>query len=119
MVALDLTHLSKSQLLSLIDRGILSVTMTDQIPSTRDETPEYQKFAHLRGTAIHISAAARKYNVPAPTITRWVKRGLIQIVGSDKNRLLIDEADIAYCATIRAERPGQGKTLFNPDGTPR
>ena len=119
MVAPDLDRLSKTQLINLIERGILSITMSDKIPNNREDTPEYQQVANLRGTRIHIREAARKYNVPQTTINQWIRRGLITVLGKDKNKTLIDESDIAYCAIIRKQRPGAGRWLFNQDGTPR
>jgi excisionase family DNA binding protein len=84
----------------------------------KEQLPEYTKHIHLRGKVIWISDAARKYGIPNQTIVRWVAKGIIKRVGSDKNKVLIDQADIAYCADIYHARKGQGKWLFNPDGTP-
>ncbi|MGB9899147.1 MAG: hypothetical protein ACPLTO_14655, partial [Thermanaerothrix sp.] len=52
------------------------------------------------------------------TIIRWVKCGYIKQLGVDRNKVLIDEADIAYCSEIYKKRGRQGRVLFNPDGTP-
>jgi hypothetical protein len=117
----DLTKLSRNQLLSLVNHGILKVMQpfsTQELTLDKTQLPEYQMFQHLRGIGISISAASRKYDVPHPTISRWVKKGLIAIIGHDLNRVLIDEADIAYCAEVRKDRIGQGKWLFAKDGTP-
>jgi hypothetical protein len=84
----------------------------------KEELPEYKKFAHLAGQAIWVSEAARKYGVPQKTLSRWFERDLIKSIGKDKNRILLDEQDVAYCAEIYNERRGQGKWIFNPDGTP-
>lgn len=119
----EIEQMSRGQLINLVKRGIVKVMMsypytpTSQM-TTKHETPEYQRVAHLRGREISISEASRKYGVPQVTITRWVQRGLIERLGTDKNRVMIDEADIAYCAEIRRQNPGAGRWLFNPDGTP-
>jgi excisionase family DNA binding protein len=84
----------------------------------KEQLPEYIKYAQLKGTAIWISDAARKYGVPNQTIVRWVARGIIRRLGTDKNKVLIDQADMAYCAEIYRSHKGQGKWLFNADGTP-
>lgn len=85
----------------------------------KEDLPEYQKFAHLAGQEIWISEAERKYDVPNPTIHRWIKKGYITIIGKDKNRVVVDEQDVAYCTEIYKNRvAGRGKWLFNPDGTP-
>ena len=84
--------------------------------------PEYQKHLSLRGQPIWVMEATRKYEVPQPNITKWVKRSLIQTLGHDKDdprKLLIDECDMAYCAGVFHEFRNQGrKWLFNRDGTP-
>ena len=87
-------------------------------PLKKEELPEYKKHAHLRGIPIWISQAARKYGVPQPTISKWTKKGYIKIIGHDGQKVLIDSADMAYCAEIYRTKQGRGKWLFNPDGTP-
>jgi len=119
----DLESLSKGELLTLVDRGILRVMNTSPFSVShkmnKQDLPEYKKHVHLRGQEIGINEASRKYDVHQPTITRWVKRGLIKRLGTGPNRMvLIDEADIAYCAEIYKNRPGQGRWLFKKDGTP-
>ena len=84
----------------------------------KEQLPEYMKHAHLKNTPIWISDAARKYDIPNPTIVRWVSKGIIKRLGTDKNKVLIDQADMAYCAEIYHHHRGQGKWLFNHDGTP-
>jgi hypothetical protein len=106
-------------LYNLAQRGILAVVMTtENIPTSREETPEYKKFSHLKGVGISINAGARKYNLHSSTVTRWVHKNLIAKVGTEKNRVLIDEADLAYCAEVQSNRPGQGKWLFDQKGLP-
>ena len=118
----DLEAMPKGQLINLVKRGIVNVDMqislTDLASMNKHETPEYQRVSNLKGSGISISNASRKYNVPYVTIYQWLKRGYITRLGMDKNRVLIDEADIAYCAEIRRKNPGAGRWLFNPDGTP-
>jgi hypothetical protein len=115
----DLEELSARELKSLIERGIINVTMTTPIPTTRFETPEYKKVAHLRGNGIAISEAGRRYNIHPSNITRWRQRGLIDTVASKGNRILVDEADVAYCVSVRDARgPGQGIWLFDENGLP-
>ncbi len=83
------------------------------------ERPEYLKHASLRGVGIGIREAGRKYDVSNVTIHRWVKSGLIAVVGRQgKQKVMIDEADVAYCAEVYHNNPGQGHWIFNPDGTP-
>lgn len=87
-------------------------------PTPKEQLPEYKKHKHLKGVSIWLSEAARKYDIPQPTISRWVSSGYIKTLGMNGNRILADEADVAYCVEVYRQRRGQGKWLFNPDGTP-
>jgi len=91
----------------------------EQRPRRKEDTPEYQAVAHLKGRPIWISAAARKYGLNHQTLLNWVKRGIVRRLGREKNRVLLDEADVAYCATIYHKRGGKrGQRLFDKDGLP-
>lgn len=91
--------------------------LMDGLPKTQQ--PEYLKYSHLKGVGIGLRAAGRKYGIPADTISGWVKRELIAIIGHEgKQKLLLDEADVAYCAATYIPNKGRGHRLFNPDGTP-
>ncbi|WP_322509832.1 hypothetical protein [Anaerolinea sp.] len=84
----------------------------------KEDLPEYQKNAHLKGKGIWIAKAARDYQIPHPTIVRWVRAGYIKRLGISGNKVIIDEADVAYCSEIYKKRGRQGRILFNEDGTP-
>ena len=84
----------------------------------KEDLPEYQKNAHLKGKGIWIAKASRDYGVPHPTILKWVRLGIIRVLGREANKVLIDEADIAYCSEIYKKFGKPGRILFNPDGTP-
>jgi hypothetical protein len=126
-------NLPEEELKALINSGKISAAMLDQnlLVNQRDiyqmiprkEHPEYLKFAHLQGQGIGIREASRKYFISMRTIQNWIKRGLILTIGERTVRggcqLLIDEADIAYCAEVRKRSPGRGHWLFRPNGTPR
>jgi hypothetical protein len=91
---------------------------SQDINQPKESLPEYKRHSSLRGINISIGDASRKYKIPHPTISRWVKRGIIPLLGYRGNRTLIDEADIAYCSEIYHKRGGSGKWIFNLDGTP-
>ncbi|HEB64772.1 MAG TPA: hypothetical protein ENJ02_04435 [Chloroflexi bacterium] len=128
--AVERYGLEANRLTQLVEKGELTAITTPdgdvlvdekQIESLalgKERLPEYQKFAHLAGNPIWLGKASRIYAIPGPTISRWAKKGLVRILGKDGQKVLIDEADIAYCAEIYRQRGGQGKWLFNPDGTP-
>ena len=87
---------------------------------TLDERTVYidANFPELKGEKIWIAEAARKYKVPQPNLSRWAERGFIKKLGKFKNRVLLDEADVAYCVAVARDRSGTGRWLFNDDGTP-
>lgn len=91
----------------------------EQSPGIRkEELPEYRQHAHLRGQAIWICEAARKYNLLAPTILKWIRLGVINRIGVEGNKVLIDEADVAYCAEIYKKFGRQGRKTFDKNGLP-
>ncbi|MDT8899427.1 hypothetical protein QYE77_14275 [Thermanaerothrix sp. 4228-RoL] len=84
----------------------------------KEDLPEYQKHAEKRGRPIWIREAERVYRVPAETLSTWAKKGYIRIIGKKGNKVLLDEADVAYCSDVYKKSGKQGRVLFNPDGTP-
>lgn len=95
--------------------------MNDRDPRIpREDLSEYQQFLPLRGTSIGIREASREYNIPQPTISRWVRAGYIAVIGTGPRRQkLLDKADVAFCAYIYHNREGgQGKWLFSKGGHP-
>ena len=84
----------------------------------KEDLEEYKQFAHLAGEKIWMREAARKYNINQRTLSRWVQVGYIKRLSDDGYRVYLNEQEIAYCAFIYSQRAGQGKRIFNPDGTP-
>jgi hypothetical protein len=119
MATRSTSNFSPSELKSYLSRGIIKIVQTQPIPRTVEETSEYKKFSKLKGKGIGIAEAARKYGVPHPTILNWRKRGYIPTLGKEgTQKILIDESYVAYCVEVYKRNPGQGKTIFNQDGTP-
>ena len=78
-----------------------------------------EDFEHLRGNKLGIAEAARKYGLPNPTISRWVRRGIIRVLGREGQKVLIDEADVAYAVTVYRLKGGRkGMRIFDEDGRP-
>ena len=104
-----------------IQAGVLPdgalVVSENTLPKTKEEIPEYKKYVHLKGVGMGIAESARKYKIAFSTLQHWVQRGYVARVGRDKNKILINEQDVAYCTEIYRRFGGQGKHLFNPDGT--
>lgn len=108
--AARLLHTAPARLRRLVEAGIVSaaklpdggivINMDDvkskQLVSRRD-------FQALEETPITLSEAARKYDLNHSTLSRWTRAGHIRKIGEDKNRILLNEADIAYiCAVSQA-----------------
>ena len=94
----------------------------DDLAATREDVAEFKRHTALRGKPIWMMAAARAYKVPQPTLSRWAKRGLIARLPPDPHdprKVMLDEADVAYCAAIHHRYGGRsGVWIFARDGTP-
>ncbi len=113
-------QLTPAQLKSYIDGGILKVTMRKPLPMCIEDTEIFHTFKHLAKKGIGLGEAARKYNVPQPTISRWKDKGFIPVIGkSGAQKILLSEAYVAYCAEVYHRAPGKGRWAFNKNGTPR
>ena len=58
---------------------------------------------------ISIRAAARKYGVPDPTISRWAARGLIRVLLRTKNEVYLSEDDLIPVIKRYKQAPGRGR----------
>ncbi len=97
-------------------------------PQTKEEIIA-AKFAYLCGQKISASEASRKYSeihcitISRPLFSRWSKLGYITVLERGY-RLLLDEADVAYCAEVFAKKykeyNGQlrGVSVFDENGNP-
>ncbi len=80
----------------------------------------YQSFDHFEDNPISMSAAARKYSISQPTISRWTKRGYIKRLNKTGREVLINEQDVAYCVAVYEEQNGgRGRQVFTANGIPR
>jgi predicted site-specific integrase-resolvase len=99
---------------AMLNTGVLLVNKRD-LPTRREDSKEYQAVQHLRGIGIGLRQAEEKYNVPYQTISRWVNRGLVARISGETQRgqrVMVDEADVAYCAELYKRDPGRGKRAF-------
>jgi hypothetical protein len=79
------------------------------------------KVAHLENHPISMGAAARKYDLTQPSISRWAKAGYIRFLhrGGHGKPTLIDESDVAYAKElVKLHQAGQGKQGFTPEYLP-
>ena len=82
-----------------------------------------EDFAHLEGVPITVSEAARKYGIQKHTILAWTRRYTSVLRVLERGyRMLLDEAGVAYLATIHHVRKDfgirSGSPLVNEDGAP-
>jgi hypothetical protein len=87
------------------------------------------KYAHLRGRTISASEASRRYSrihgipISNQLFSRWGQLGHITVLERGY-RLQLDEADVAYCAEIYAQKYGEykgqmsGVRIFDEEGNP-
>lgn len=118
----DIDSIPSSELKALVKRGIFRImtnTPNGTIPMCIEDTPEFSLFKKLKGKGLGIAEAGRKYNVPTQTMMRWKQRGFIKVLFKQGQKILLDEAYAAYCAYVYHLSPGQGRWVFNKNGTPR
>jgi hypothetical protein len=92
-----------------------------------------EKYSHLRGKVISASGASRKYStihevaITPQHFSQWAAAGHIAVSGGGGkgNPLQLDEADVAYCADIYAQKVEEygsnrmvGVRIFDLDGNP-
>lgn len=129
----NLTPETEKQLTNLSpgDRIELEKSITGEITVVDHKTKAEiiaDEFSHLQGQEINVTAASQKYSnqihIPYQTFSRWAKAGYIKILRDDGYWLILDEADVAYCAKIYRKKfelyDGQmaGRRIFDKYGNP-
>lgn len=111
--AARITHVSEMQLKSLALIGkIKSVMLHNEILLNESDLMAFKPktlFEHLRGQAIGIGEAARKYDLHQQTISRWKDKGFIQVIRQEGQKIFVDEMDVAFMATNYKQNPGKGR----------
>jgi len=96
--------------------------LRETVVTRKEDLPEYQMYAHLKGRGISLPKAVEKYGLNPSTIFRWYKKGIIAEVGREIDlggeRILYDEADVAYCSEVYSKSGGQGRRVFDKNGLP-
>jgi len=111
-----LVETDKLDAIWLNDDGKLLLAIYDdslaEYVAERDITPD--KFDHLRGNLLGVGEAARKYKKSPGALSHWIKQDNLKIQGYDKNKKLVDEADVAYLVTLgKAKKIRPGKKVFS------
>lgn len=114
--AAQVAHISEPNLYQILRSGKIRSVMTQTgeiLVSEQDIRcqPTRDQFAHLDGHGIGLREASEKYGVGHTTIGRWVQRGWIAVIqrGVRGQRMLVDEADVAYRSALYLLDPGRGK----------
>lgn len=66
--------------------------------------------SEIEGNAIHIAEASRRYGFSTSSLSRWYRKGYIRKVGEQKNRILLNEADVLFVKLVTESedlKPGQ------------
>ena len=126
-------NLSEDVLTQLIQTGRIEAV---QLPSGEVLVPEIEdpqkiktkeqiiaeKFGDLLEHPITVSEAAKKYEVPGSTIREWITLDYIQVTNPGGYPMQLDEAEVAYCASIYHERKSagirSGAPLLDDNGLP-
>lgn len=115
----DINNLTPYKLKHYMEQGILRVMNTQPIPTRLEETKEFKKHAKLIGVPIHLREACRKYDIALSTLSRWVNRGLVKKLPAIKNKIMLDEAYVAYAVSVlKSSKDTRGRWLFDTNGTP-
>lgn len=111
----DISTLTQTELKRLQSRGIIEVRIKpgyegkDIANMEITDLKEFRPYKHLLGQGISISEAARRYGIAHQTISKWVSSGHLEIIGTDKNRKLIDEGMVAYYSHKYKEIAKEGR----------
>jgi hypothetical protein len=114
--AAEETHSKPSQIRSLVALGATETaqTLDGSIIISLDQIKRLETIlveaSNLNGNPIHVSEASRKYDIPIGSLSRWAEEGYIETLGSEKNRRLLNEGDVALISRIRdaaGMKPGQ------------
>jgi predicted site-specific integrase-resolvase len=54
----------------------------------------------LSDVPIHVSEAARRYDLPIGSLSRWADADLIRVIGHEGNKTLLNEADVAFIKMV-------------------
>ncbi len=61
---------------------------------------------------ISLRSASRKYGIPHPTLSRWVKKGYVPILLRTRNELYVNDALLSQLIKRYRQNPGQGKNTI-------
>ncbi len=118
--AVKITGVSKDLLSRLIALGLLqkAQNLEGHILIPLDDVKRVERLlgdtqediAEMEGRPIHLSRASRLYGIPSSSLSRWYRSGYIRRVGKEKNRVLLNEADVFFVKLVmemRNLKPGQ------------
>lgn len=77
-----------------------------------------RQWAHLRGQGLSVTSAAKQYGFNSKTLWNWVNAGHVRVLEEGAYRVLVDLADVAFCAALFALSGRQGRSLFPSSRSP-
>ena len=118
-------EVTEADLRTMIEKGKINLgiapngeIMVEENPQADDINAQLaairrEDFEHLRQNRISVTEGASKYNLHRDTVRIWVKKGYIVPLDIPKgrgrgSRMILDEADVAYCAEIHNTRQQAG-----------
>ncbi len=130
-----LTQLIAAGMIEAVERNGETVVAVDKNGNDDNESQTKDeiiaaKFAHLKGQPISASEASRKYSkihgvpISNQSFSRWATKLGYIIVLERGYRLQMDEAEVAYCAEVYAQKYREydgrmsGVRIFDKDGNP-
>ncbi len=112
------TIVSEEEVIEKLQREAEKAQRAETSGLRKEDLPEYRMHTRWIGVGIGINEAAKEYRIPYVTIYQWMNSGIIRKLGRQGQKVLLDRADVAYCAEIYHKKGAKGRKLFNSDGTP-
>lgn len=114
--------ISLTSLRDLIEGGMIAAVQLNGTIAVAendlDRVITREQFKHLRGQAITVAEAGKRYGLNRITIRGWIERHYIRVLTHGYG-MTLDESDVAYCAAVyQAQGGGRGKRIFDDNGKP-
>lgn len=110
-----LTDLKPGDKIEIVKLPTGEIRVSDNgTPQKTKEQIIQEKYGNLVGQPITVSDAAEKYGISSRvTIHNWAKKGYITII-EPGYQMTLDEADVAYCASIYKQKKESGLGYRGP-----
>lgn len=110
--ASQLIHVPPEDLNLLMQIGKIKAIMVENEPCLLESdvmaSQPRKNFEELENQPISLNAAAEKYGINKPTLSRWKNKGYIKVLYQEGQKIFLNEADVAYLASVYHKKPGRG-----------